>query len=147
MSALGTGTSLLLGTDLRKSPSVLLPAYDDAAGITAAFDKNILSRINRELGGHFELDCFRHVARWNELASRVEMHLESAVSQDVAVDALGLRVHFDAGETIHTESSIKYDLAHAERLLVHGGFAHETTYIDDAHTFAVHLARAHASGT
>jgi dimethylhistidine N-methyltransferase len=142
--ALGAGTSLLLGTDLRKSPRMLLPAYDDAAGVTAAFDKNVLSRINRELGGRFALDRFRHVARWNEIASRIEMHLESVDSQDVAVDALDLRVHFDPGETIHTESSIKYDLARVTRLLVRGGFALETTYFDEARTFAVHLARAGA---
>ncbi len=141
-ASLGAGTSLLLGMDLRKSPDVLLPAYDDAAGVTAAFDKNVLARINRELGGRFDLDRFRHVARWNDRASRIEMHLESTRAQDVAIDALGLRVHFDAGETIHTESSIKYDLARAEQLLTRGGFALETTYFDEARTFAVHLARA-----
>jgi dimethylhistidine N-methyltransferase len=141
---LGAGTSLLLGTDLRKSPDVLLPAYDDSAGVTAAFDKNVLARINRELGGHFDVDLFRHVARWNEVASRIEMHLESARSQDVAIDALGLRVHFDEGETIHTESSIKYDLARAEQILVQGGFALETTYFDEESTFAIHLARVRA---
>jgi L-histidine N-alpha-methyltransferase len=139
--ALGPGTSLLLGTDLKKSPDVLLRAYDDAAGVTAAFDKNVLARINRELGGHFELDHFRHIARWNEVASRIEMHLESTRPQDVAIDALDLRVHFDAGETIHTESSIKYDLARVERMLNRGGFTLETTYFDEAKRFAVHLAR------
>jgi L-histidine N-alpha-methyltransferase len=140
--ACGAETSLLLGTDLRKSPRVLLPAYDDAAGVTAAFDRNVLARINRELGGRFDLDRFRHVARWNDAASRVEMHLESLERHDVAIDALELRVHFDAGETIHTESSIKYDLARVERLLARGGFALDTTYFDDARAFAVHLARA-----
>ena len=142
--ALGPETSLLLGTDLRKSPELLLSAYDDAAGVTAAFNKNLLSRINRELGGRFDLDRFRHVARWNERASRMEMHLESKDSHDVAIDALDVRVHFDAGETIHTESSIKYDLPRVERLLASGGFTLETTYFDEARTFAVHLARASA---
>ncbi len=141
-TALGPETSLLLGTDLRKSPRLLLPAYDDAAGVTAAFNKNILVRINRELGGHFDLARFRHVARWNDAASQIEMHLESAVAQEVAIDRLGLRVRFAAGETIHTESSIKYDLPRVGRLLGAAGFAIETTYYDDARLFGVHLARA-----
>jgi L-histidine N-alpha-methyltransferase len=140
--ALGAETSLLLGTDLRKSPDVLLPAYDDAAGVTAAFNKNMLVRINRELGGRFDLDLFRHVARWNDAASRVEMHLESTVAQTVAIDRLGLRVRFEARETIHTESSVKYDLPRVEQLLRWGGFALETTFYDDARRFGVHLARA-----
>ncbi len=140
--ALGAETSLLLGTDLRKSPDVLLPAYDDAAGVTAAFNKNVLVRINRELGGRFDPDLFRHVARWNDAASRVEMHLESTIAQTVAIDRLGLRVRFEARETIHTESSVKYDLPRVERLLAWGGFALETTFYDDARRFAVHLARA-----
>jgi L-histidine N-alpha-methyltransferase len=139
--ALGPRTALLLGTDLRKSLSILLPAYDDAAGVTAAFNKNVLVRINRELGGHFDLERFRHVARWNEGASRVEMHLESTIAQEVAVDDLELSVPFAPGETIHTESSTKYDLPHVERLLAAGGFRLETTYHDDQRRFAVHLAR------
>jgi len=140
--ALGADTWLLVGTDLRKDPSILLPAYDDAAGVTAAFDKNLLSRINRELGGRFDLARFRHVARWSETASRVEMHLESTHAQDVIIDSLELRVHFDAGETIHTESSVKYDLPRVVTVLARGGFALETTYFDEARMFALHLARA-----
>jgi dimethylhistidine N-methyltransferase len=140
--ALGPQTALVLGTDLRKSSSILLPAYDDAAGVTAAFNKNVLVRINRELGGHFDLDRFRHVARWNEGASRIEMHLESTMAQEVAVDDLGLAVRFGPGETIHTESSTKYDLPHVERLLAAGGFRLQTTYHDDQRRFAVHLAQA-----
>jgi dimethylhistidine N-methyltransferase len=131
---------LLLGTDLRKSPQVLRAAYDDASGVTAAFNKNLLSHINRELGGHFDLEGFRHVARWNPDESRVEMHLASTRAQEVAVDALGLRVRFEAGETIHTESCAKYDLPRVERLLAAGGFGLVTTYTDDALGFAVHLA-------
>jgi L-histidine N-alpha-methyltransferase len=140
--ALGPETSLLLGTDLRKSAEVLVPAYDDAEGVTAAFNKNMLARINRELGGRFDFNLFRHVARWNNGLSRIEMHLESVVAQTVAIDRLGLRVRFDRGETIHTESSVKYDLARVERLLRSGGFLLETTFYDDARRFAVHLARA-----
>jgi L-histidine N-alpha-methyltransferase len=140
--ALGAGTSLLLGTDLRKSPEVLLRAYDDAAGVTAAFNKNLLRRINRELGGHFDLERFRHVARWNEAASRIEMHLESTVLQEVAIDQLSLRARFEAGETIHTESSIKYDLPRVDSLLQAGGFQRDTTFYDADRRFAVHLATA-----
>jgi L-histidine Nalpha-methyltransferase len=138
---LGWGTALLLGTDLRKSPSVLLPAYDDAVGATAAFNKNVLVRINRELGGHFATERFWHVARWNEAASRVEMHLESTIAQTVAIDDLELSVRFRAGETIHTESSTKYDLPHVERLLAAAGFRLRATYHDDERRFAVHLAK------
>jgi L-histidine N-alpha-methyltransferase len=140
--ALGEGTSLLLGTDLRKSPEVLVRAYDDAAGVTAAFNKNLLRRINRELGGHFDLERFRHVARWNEAASRIEMHLESTVMQEVAIDLLDLCPRFEAGETIHTESSIKYDMPRVRALLDAAGFRVETTFHDAERRFAVHLARA-----
>jgi L-histidine Nalpha-methyltransferase len=141
-AALGPEALLVLGTDLRKSPDVLLPAYDDAAGVTAAFNKNILTRINRELGGRFHLDHFRHVARWNDGASRIEMHLESVSAHDVAIQGLGLRVHFDAGETIHTESSNKYDIPRVTRLLAQGGFALEKTLYDGERRFGLHLARA-----
>jgi dimethylhistidine N-methyltransferase len=138
----GGNASLLLGTDLRKSPGPLLRAYDDRARVTAAFNMNVLARINRELGGQFELDRFRHLVRWNEAASRIEMHLESLVEQEVAIERLALRVRFSRGETIHTESSIKYDLQRVERLLARSGFALERTLYDGAHSFAVHLARA-----
>jgi dimethylhistidine N-methyltransferase len=131
---------LLVGTDLRKDPAVLRAAYDDAAGVTAAFNKNLLVRINRELGGHFDLDRFRHVARYSDRESRIEMHLESTRAHEVAIDALGLRVRFEAGETIHTESCAKYDLPRVERLLGAGGFARDTTYTDPELGFAVHLA-------
>ncbi len=140
--ALGSGTWLLLGTDLRKDPQVLVQAYDDAAGVTAAFNRNLLARINRELGGHFLLDRFRHVARWNDAASRIEMHLQSTVRQEVVIDGLGLCVRFEAGETIHTESSIKYDGPRVQRLLGAAGFAIDLTFHDAAQRFALHLARA-----
>ncbi len=138
--ALGREARLLLGTDLRKSAKVLVPAYDDAAGVTALFNKNVLVRINRELGGHFDVERFRHVARWNDEASRIEMHLESAIEQYVTVDALRMRFHFRAGETIHTESSIKYDLGRVDGLLALAGFRRDATYYDEERRFAVHLA-------
>jgi L-histidine N-alpha-methyltransferase len=138
--ALGPRTSLLLGTDLRKNKDVLLRAYDDAAGVTAAFNKNLLVRINRELGGRFDPDLFRHVARWNDRASRVEMHLESTRTQSVSIDALGMSVAFEKGETIHTESSVKYDVPRVRRLLEAAGFTLEETFYDAERRFAVHLA-------
>ena len=110
--------------------------------MTAAFNKNLLTRINRELGGRFDVDRFRHVVRWNEAASRIEMHLESLGAQEVAIEGLALRVRFRAGETIHTESSVKYDLARVERLVAAGGFGLQATYHDAERRFAVHLARA-----
>ncbi len=119
-----------------------MPAYDDAAGVTAAFNRNILARINRELGGRFELDAFRHVAVWNDEASRIEMHLESVRDQEVAIEALGIVIPLRRGERIHTESSVKYDLPRVERLLSRAGFRREITYTDDEGLFAVHLARA-----
>lgn len=141
-SALLPGGVLLLGTDLRKSPETLVAAYDDAEGVTALFNKNVLARINRELGGHFPIDTFRHVALWNEPASRIEMHLESTIEQDVAIDDLGLVAHFRAGERIHTESSEKYDTSRVNAMLERSGFAREHTYTDADGLFAVHLARA-----
>jgi L-histidine N-alpha-methyltransferase len=140
--ALDSRSWLLLGTDLRKTPERLIPAYDDSAGVTAAFNKNVLARINRELGGGFDLRLFRHAARWNDRESRIEMHLVSLEDQEVEIAALSARVHFDAGETIHTESSVKYDPARVERLLVKSGFEAQKTYHDTDRLFAVHLARA-----
>jgi L-histidine Nalpha-methyltransferase len=136
------GSGLLLGTDLRKSPARLVPAYDDAQGVTAAFNKNVLARINRELGGHFDVETFRHVALWNETASSIEMHLESTRDQSVAIDLLGVDVRFGRGERIHTESSRKYDDGRIGELLRRAGFSREQTYEDDEKLFAVTLARA-----
>jgi L-histidine N-alpha-methyltransferase len=138
--ALGSRVSLLLGTDLRKSADVLLPAYDDSRGVTAAFNKNLLVRLNRELGANFDVDRFRHVARWNDAESRVEMHLQSLGRQIVTLPAIALEVTFEPGETIHTESSVKYDLAHVGRVLTGAGFRLEESYFDADRRFAVHLA-------
>lgn len=139
--ALGESGLLLLGADLKKDSEILLPAYDDAQGVTAAFNKNLLVRINRELGGHFSLDTFRHIAVWNEQDSRVEMYLESTEAQDIVIDALNMRVHFDAGERIHTESSHKYDRRRMESLLERAGLACVQSFMDQSASFAVHLAR------
>jgi L-histidine N-alpha-methyltransferase len=140
--SLRPGAAFLLGTDLRKSPARMVPAYDDAQGVTAAFNLNLLVRLNRELGADFDPAAFRHVALWNPHHSRIEMHLESRRAQDVQIPALHARVHFEAGERIHTESSVKYDEAHVDRLLAAAGFRREGTFVDDEGLFAVHLARA-----
>ena len=138
---LGPGDALLLGTDLRKDSSVLIPAYDDPRGVTARFNKNVLARISRELGGEFDLDLFRHRIRWNPKASRIEMYLESLVPQSVWVRLLRLMVHFDAGELLHTENSYKYTDEWVLQMLEEGGFALENTWKDARSWYAVHLAR------
>ena len=141
-SRLSPGDTLLLGTDLVKSESVLLPAYDDAAGVTAAFNRNVLVRINRELGADFDLESFAHVARWNADASRIEMHLESVRAQVVTIPALRMRVSFQRGETIHTENSYKFTAGMVDSILQNGGFTRDCTWTDPCRWFALHLAKA-----
>jgi dimethylhistidine N-methyltransferase len=139
-AAIGRRGALLLGTDLVKNPEVLRAAYDDASGVTAAFNKNILARLNRELDADFVLDRFRHVASWNEAARRIEMHLESAVDQTVPIRALGLNVRLSVGERIHTESCHKYDEARVDVLLQRAGLRRARSYLDRGKLFAAHLA-------
>jgi L-histidine N-alpha-methyltransferase len=136
------GDYLLLGTDLVKDTSVLLPAYDDAQGVTARFNKNVLARINRELGGNFVLDLFRHVALWNPECSRIEMHLESKLDQMIKIKLLGLEVPLKQGERIHTENSYKYTIAGVRDFLLSTGFEIESTWTDEKSWFGTHLARA-----
>jgi dimethylhistidine N-methyltransferase len=137
---LSPGDALLLGTDLVKDTSVLLDAYNDAAGVTAAFNLNLLERINRELGGHFDVGAFRHLAMWNQEQSRIEMHLQSVRSQLVPIDELRLCVRFAAGETIHSENSHKYTIESARAMLRGAGFAKVKTWMDERGWFAVHWA-------
>jgi dimethylhistidine N-methyltransferase len=134
--------SFLLGVDLAKEDSILLAAYDDAAGVTAAFNRNLLVRLNRELDADFELEGFAHCALWNEEESRIEMHLKSRGAQRVRVGALDLTVEFAAGESIHTENSYKYRPGQAEALLTAAGFCAEATWTDARGWFAVCLGRA-----
>jgi dimethylhistidine N-methyltransferase len=138
---LSSGDSLLLGADRVKPASILIPAYDDARGITAEFNKNVLGRINRELGGHFDLGAFRHIAEWNQGASRIEIYLESAREQSVKIDLLGMTVHFKRGERIHTENSYKYSDDAILRLLADAGYTLEQTFSDECGWFGLHLAR------
>lgn len=140
--ALDEQSWLLLGTDLRKSPEVLVRAYDDTQGVTAAFNKNMLKHLNRALGARFDAGRFSHRALWNAEHSRIEMHLESQVAHAVSIDALNLEIPFSAGERIHTESSIKYDLPRVDAILSRSGFSRTRTFTDDQGWFAVHLARA-----
>jgi dimethylhistidine N-methyltransferase len=136
------GDAFLIGVDLApncdKSVDLLLAAYDDAAGVTAAFNKNILVRLNRELGANFNLDDFAHRARWNADESRIEMHLESLTGQ--IVDIEGHRIHFAAGETIHTENSYKFTERSLRDLLDKAGFGAPQWFEDPKHSFAVALA-------
>jgi len=136
------GDTLLLGGDMVKDPAVMEAAYNDAAGVTAEFNRNLLRRINRELHADFRPQHFRHVALWNDAASRVEMFLESQGAQDVQVEALGLQVHFDNGERLLTEHSHKFSAAAMQALLTRGRFALEHTWQDGDGWFGVHLARA-----
>jgi len=135
------GDSLLLGTDLVKPESILVPAYDDAQGITAQFNKNILRRLNRELGADFDLEFFRHIAIWNPEQSRMEMYLESLRSQIVNLGMLDVPIPFLTGERIHTENSYKYTLAMVEDLLEGAGFKLTHTWFDERKWFALHLAQ------
>ena len=144
------GDSLLLGTDLApgagKSVAALLAAYDDAAGVTADFNRNVLVRLNRELGANFDVDAFRHVARWNARESRIEMHLESTRQQRVLIPRTGavdaLSIDFESGETIHTENSYKFTLEAVADMLSKAGFTGARTWRDGAELFAVTLAVA-----
>jgi L-histidine N-alpha-methyltransferase len=138
---LRSGDALLLGADYAKSPKILLPAYDDAQGVTAAFNKNILARVNRELDADFHLAAFRHVALWNRRCSRMEIYLESTVAQSAFVAELEMDVSLSAGERIHTENSYKYTDAMIESILRESGFMLEHTWCDRRKWFGVHLAR------
>jgi dimethylhistidine N-methyltransferase len=138
-AALRPGDPFLLGLDLKKDESVLLPAYDDALGVTAAFNLNLLQRINRELGGRFDLAAFRHQARYNQEVGRIEMHLESQSRQTVPIRALDLEVPFERGETIFTESSYKFDLDQVATLANATGFELRKTWTDGEGRFASNL--------
>jgi L-histidine Nalpha-methyltransferase len=131
--------ALLLGTDLEKGIQEQLLAYDDPAGVTAAFNLNLLGRMNRELGADFDLACFRHEARWNAPERRIEMHLRSTHRQSVRIPAARLRVMFDEDETIWTESSHKYKPAEVVAMAERTGFRCDGQWIDEEWPFAQNL--------
>jgi len=137
---LGRGSRLLLGVDLVKDRDVLVAAYDDAAGVTAAFNKNLLVRANRELGADFDLDAFAHEARWNPAASRIEMHLRAVRPTVAHID--GHAFSFAEGETIHTESSYKYTPDGVRELAEAGRWQLETIWTDPKGWFALALLEA-----
>ncbi len=139
--SLQPGDALLIGFDLIKDAAVLNAAYNDAAGVTAGFNKNMLVRINRELGGSFDVDAFEHVAFWNRRKSRIEMHLESIYEQTVWIQDLGRGFHFDRGERIHTENSYKFNPASIGRLLRRSGFKLEKRWTDENGWFCEALGR------
>jgi len=137
---LGDGAKLLIGMDRVKSPDILVPAYDDAQGVTAAFNLNLLERINRELAGTIPVDAFRHRAIWNDSASRIEMHLEA--TRDIPFEVEGRPFAMTAGETIHTENSHKYGERGARLLLRAGGWTPIREWTDSQGWFSLILAEA-----
>ncbi len=140
--SLGEGAMLLIGMDRVKDTGVLVAAYDDADGVTATFNLNLLHRINRELDGTAPIDAFRHSARWNDAASRIEMHLQA--TRDIAFTVAGEAFAMAAGETIHTENSHKYGSRDARLLLSAGGWTPVAEWRDSGDLFALHLAEARA---
>jgi L-histidine Nalpha-methyltransferase len=140
--SLRTGDGLLLGADLVKPEDVLLRAYDDPLHVTAAFNRNLLVRINRELGGNIDLAAFAHRAVWNAAASRVEMHLVSMRSQTIAIAAADLEFEMAGGETIWTESSYKFTPADVASTLERCGFRPEAQWLDAEDGFALTRAVA-----
>ena len=140
---LGAAGRLVIGIDRAKAPDILIPAYDDAEGVTARFNLNLLARINRELGADFDLDAFHHEARWNAALSRVEMHLVSDAEQTARL--LGRQVRFRPGETIHTEISRKFRPGEFEGLAAEGGWRIADRWSDERDYFSV-LLLAPAAG-
>src|ERR1700733_2919375 len=139
-SELRAGDALLLGTDMVKDEATLVRAYDDRDGVTAAFNLNVLHRLNRELGANFDTGCFRHRARWNRAESRIEMHLESTRDQRVNIPAAQLSVQFAAFETIHTENSYKFTPSTLSALLDDAGFSIDQSWTDPLEWYTLTLA-------
>jgi dimethylhistidine N-methyltransferase len=137
---LGVGAQLLIGMDRVKPVERLLAAYDDPEGVTAEFNLNLLDRINREIDGNIPVDAFRHEARWNDILSRIEMHL--VATRDVEFMISGERFRFAQGSSIHTENSHKYELRGGRLLLLSGGWTPTAEWTDEADDFAIVLAEA-----
>jgi len=135
-SILSPGDALLLGADLEKPVNQLIRAYDDSLGITAAFNKNLLARVNRELGADFVLDSFRHEARFNPHTRSIEMHLRSGRDQRITVAKAAFSVRFREGESIWTETSHKYSLTEVGSLARQAGFRQEAQWVDGEWPFA-----------
>jgi uncharacterized SAM-dependent methyltransferase len=138
-AALAPGDGLLIGLDLRKERAVFEAAYDDPCGVTAAFNRNLLVRANRELGGDFDVRSFEHRAVYNEEVGRVEMYLVSTHFQSVYLDRLRLEIEFSAGESIHTENSYKYSPEEIEYLAANAGLRTEQAWLDADGLFRLNL--------
>jgi L-histidine Nalpha-methyltransferase len=136
---LGTGGEMLIGVDLKKDTAILNRAYNDAAGLNAAFNLNLLVRINRELGGDVDLDRFAHHAFYNEAGGRVELYIKSLANQIIGV--AGCRFRFAEGELVHTENSYKYAIPEFRALAARAGFRAVETWTDPAQLFSVHYLR------
>ena len=145
VETLGIGAMLLIGVDRIKDPEVLIRAYDDPQGVTAAFNLNLLHRINRELDADIPVEAFRHKAMWNDGHARIEMHLEA--TRDIAFTIEGERFAMDSGETIHTENSHKYGPRDARLLLRAGAWTPIAEWTDEENRFALILAEAQPPGT
>jgi L-histidine Nalpha-methyltransferase len=139
---LRNGDALLLGADLKKDVATIEAAYNDALGVTAAFNLNVLARINRELSGKFDLRSFEHCAFYNKDEGRVEIYIKSLREQTVSIEELGMEAHFAAGELIHTENSYKYDQNDIASLASATGFKASRTWIDSQHRFSSNLLSA-----
>ena len=139
-AVVGAGGAMLIGVDLKKDPALLNAAYNDAQGVTAQFNLNLLARINRELGADFELAAFHHRAFYDAALGRIEMHLVSGRDQQVTLP--GRIFHFRSGETIHTENSYKYSVAEFQDLARGAGFAPQLCWTDPERLFAVHYLTA-----
>lgn len=137
---LGEGAKLLIGMDLIKDEDVLVAAYDDAAGVTAEFNRNLLRRINRELGGTIPVDALSHEARWNDDYARIEMHL--VANEVCAFEVAGQSFAMEAGETIHTENSHKFNRRTSNMLLLAGGWEPQARWLDSQERFSLMLAEA-----
>ena len=133
---LSPGWRLIVGVDLKKDARKLVLAYNDAAGVTAAFNLNLLVRINRELGGTFDVDAFRHDAIYNPREGRIEMHLESTRNQEVRI--AGRRIRFRSGERIHTENSYKYSISQFQELARSADWQPHRVWTDEGNLFSVH---------
>lgn len=141
-SMLHPDDGLLVGADLKKSTDVLVPAYDDSLGVTSAFNRNLLARINRELDADFDIEKFEHRAIYNERAGRIESHLVSREPQTIHIRAIDLEVAFDEGESIHTENSYKFDPEQLAELARQSGFRLEKTWLDSFKRFSFNLFAA-----
>jgi len=141
-SVLQKGDALLLGADLRKDAATLEAAYNDALGVTSAFNLNVLARINRELGANFDLHKFKHHAFYNQDQGRIEIYIQSLADQIVKIEKLDLEVEFHAGELIHTENSHKYDEAGINQLANETGFRRSRTWLDSQERFSSNLLMA-----